>query len=165
MSLIIKAQTIAILAHTGQKYGNRPFIEHPKDVARLAEKYGFSNTVIAAAWLHDTEDSTTITLTTLEYNFPSTLINLVFAVTDEPGKNRKERALKTLPKIRVFGSDAVGLKLCDRLSNVQAAIRDKSSLLNMYKKEYPEFKKILYKEGEHEELWRKLDSLLTEDKD
>jgi (p)ppGpp synthase/HD superfamily hydrolase len=162
MTLIVKAQTLALLAHEGQKYGNRPFVEHPRDVARIAEKYGFSNDVIAAAWLHDTlEDCPRVSKLYLAQNFSTAIAELVEAVTDEPGKNRKERAAKTLPKTRKAGSDAVGLKLCDRLSNVQAAVRDKDTLLNMYRKEYPKFKEALYREGEHEELWKKLDELLN----
>ena len=166
MTLITEAQTFALIAHAGQKYGDKPFIEHPRDVARLAEKYGFSNEIIAAAWLHDTlEDCPEVTFSHLIDGFNLSITTLVEAVTDGPGKNRKERAKKTLPKIRKAGYNAVALKLCDRLSNIQAAIRDNDSLLNMYKKEYSEFKKALYKKGEHEELWKKLDALLTEGKD
>ena len=165
MSLIVKAQTLALIAHAGQAYGTKPFIEHPKDVARRAREYGFAEHVIAAAWLHDVlEDSPIVTFNHLVTQFNYAVAGLVEAVTDEPGKNRKERAKKTLPKIREYGYNAVGLKLCDRLSNVKAAVRDKSTLLNMYKKEYVEFKKVLYKKGEHEGLWKKLDKLLTEEK-
>ena len=53
MSLIVQAQTLALIAHAGQAYGTKPFIEHPKDVARRAREYGFAEHVIAAAWLHD----------------------------------------------------------------------------------------------------------------
>lgn len=161
MSMIIKAQTFALIAHAGQKYGNKPFIEHPRDVARLVKEYNFNKYVIAAAWLHDTiEDSPHVTFETIEKGFGSIVAYLVQSVTDEPGKNRKERAKKTLPKIRSAGPTSVGLKLCDRISNVEAAIRDKDSLINMYKKEYSKFKEVLYKKGELEELWERLDKHL-----
>lgn len=170
MNLTIKAQVVALLAHAGQKYGDRPFVEHTRDVATKAQAYGFDEHVIIAAWLHATledcpKDCPVVTLIYIKQAFGLEIANLVFAVTDEAGKNRRERAKKTLPKIRDYGYNAVGLKLCDRLSNVESAFRNSNDFLNMYKKEYTTFKKALYIEGEHEKLWKGLDQLLTIDKD
>lgn len=163
--LTVKAQTIALLAHVGQAYGNRPFIEHPRDVAKIAKEYSLGEHIIAAAWLHDTmEDCPVVTFNYLEQTFGLEIAGLVHAVTDEVGKNRRERAKKTLPKIRQYGYPAVALKLCDRLSNVEASIRDKSPLLYMYKKEHATFKEFLHKKGELEEVWERLDNLLKEEK-
>ena len=163
MNLTIKAQTIALLAHAGQAYGDRPFIEHPRDVAKRAKEYGLGEDIVTGAWLHDVlEDCPTVTFNYLAREFNIEVADLVYAVTDERGRNRRERAEKTLPKIRQYGYAAVALKLCDRLSNVEAAVRDRSTLLNMYKKEYKTFREDLYLEGEHEDLWERLDVLLGE---
>lgn len=79
--------------------------------------------------------------------FTSKIIaEMVFAVTDDKGRNRKERhserfweGLKTTP-------GAVFVKLCDRIANVRFGILVGSDMVKMYKKEYAEFVEKLYDE-------------------
>jgi len=87
--------------------------------------------------------------------------NLVRAVTDEPGNNRKQRKIATYPKIRAYGIEAVALKLADRIANVEHCIEvGNTSLLQMYYKEHLDFSKALREAGELTDLWSKLDALL-----
>jgi (p)ppGpp synthase/HD superfamily hydrolase len=86
-------------------------------------------------------------------NFNTRIADLVYLVTDELGKNRTERALKTYPKIRTDAS-AVYIKLCDRISNVQEAIvHGPLDMGKAYLKQHETFRYALYKEGEFEKLW------------
>jgi (p)ppGpp synthase/HD superfamily hydrolase len=65
--------------------------------------------------------------------------DIVFAVTNETGKTRKERAnAKYYEKIRNT-KGAIFVKLCDRIANVQYGKLTKSRQTEMYKKELPEF--------------------------
>lgn len=65
--------------------------------------------------------------------------DIVFAVTNETGKTRKERAnAKYYEKIRNT-KGAIFVKLCDRIANVQYGKLVKSPQVQMYKKELPEF--------------------------
>jgi (p)ppGpp synthase/HD superfamily hydrolase len=65
--------------------------------------------------------------------------DIVFAVTNETGKTRKERAnAKYYEKIRNT-KGAIFVKLCDRIANVQYGKLTKSRQVEMYKKELPEF--------------------------
>ena len=52
---ITTAQHLAELFHEGQTRSNKvtPYIEHPKKVAELVEKFGGSEFCIALAWMHD----------------------------------------------------------------------------------------------------------------
>ena len=52
---ITTAQHLAELFHEGQTRANgvTPYIEHPKKVAELVEKFGGSEFCIALAWMHD----------------------------------------------------------------------------------------------------------------
>ena len=52
---ITTAQHLAELFHEGQTRadGVTPYIEHPKKVAELVEKFGGSKFCIALAWMHD----------------------------------------------------------------------------------------------------------------
>lgn len=52
---ITTAQHLAELFHEGQTRADKvtPYIEHPKKVAELVEKFGGSEICIALAWVHD----------------------------------------------------------------------------------------------------------------
>ena len=59
-NIIKKAKEIAFKAHNGQrrKTENTPYISHPLAVAKILEKNGFSDEVVAAGLVHDViEDS------------------------------------------------------------------------------------------------------------
>jgi (p)ppGpp synthase/HD superfamily hydrolase len=112
----------------------------------------------AAGWLHDTIEDTDTEYADLVEVFYEDIAELVYCVSNEEGKNRKERAAKTYPKIR-SNSGAVALKLADRITNVENCILTDNSKLAMYRKEYPDFKKALYREGEYALMWKWLDFL------
>lgn len=96
----------------------------------------------------------------IEWGFPAFSIELIKAVTDEPGKNRKERKLKTYPKIR-GNKLATALKLCDRIANVRANLEEgNDGLINMYRNEHQEFINNLQVEGELDVMWMYLGNLL-----
>ena len=100
-----QAMRFASVRHADQRYGDRRYTYHLKQVAKHAsiacELYGLPKDVLVpAAWLHDTIEDTYTTESELVLRFNTAIATLVEAVTDAPGKNRKERAVKTLPKIR-----------------------------------------------------------------
>ena len=65
--------------------------------------------------------------------------DIIYAVTNEKGKSRKERANgKYYEGIRNTPG-AVFVKLCDRIANVQYSKMTKSRMFEMYKKENDNF--------------------------
>lgn len=81
--------------------------------------------------------------------------NLVGAVTNEPGPNRKTRSALTYPKIRQ-SDKSIALKLADRIANISQG----GSLVEMYRKEYPEFRHGLFiptKDQRILDMWKALD--------
>jgi len=134
------AELFAAEQHKGQKYGDGEFINHPEEVARILldtfnpELGENQRILVIAAWLHDVLEDTDTTMETLVKEFGEDVANLVFAVTNEPGKNRKERWVNTAKKIRSHPL-GIHLKLADRIANVSASIRQRSDLLGMYLKE------------------------------
>jgi (p)ppGpp synthase/HD superfamily hydrolase len=164
-----KAARLADTGHAGKTYGgDKPYTFHLRTVADTVLKwgtlylpYGASlEAVVIAAWLHDyLEDCIKVegwdaARKMLVEEFGEEVAEICWCVTDEPGKNRKERHLATYPKIR-SNQLAVFLKLCDRVSNVGAGGKTA-----MYLKEHAEFKMALYREGEFEPLWQHLEALL-----
>lgn len=162
MDVIGIARAFATERHAGQEYGGSPYTVHLEAVAREAKVYDLPLDVVVAAWLHDTLEDTVTTYDELVMLFGKSTARLVESVTDEPGKNRKERASTTLPKIRKRGTHAVALKLCDRIANVRTCVDGVGNvkLLKMYRKEYSDFRMVLYRAGELSEMWHNLDRLI-----
>jgi (p)ppGpp synthase/HD superfamily hydrolase len=166
-SLAIKAAAVfAATKHKDQKYGeNAPYTEHLAHVAEVLRRFKQdSEDLQVAAWLHDTVEDTDATLSQIELLFGRNVADLVGRVTNEPGKNRKERLEKTYPKIQA-SRDATTLKLADRIANVERSVQGDEKKFEMYKKEYSNFKTLLQKEGEHEAMWRHLDFLIGDTND
>lgn len=155
-----KAREFAIAAHKNQMYGVHPYSYHLDAVASIVRKYGeMAETV---AYLHDVVEDTDVTLDEIEKQFGSLVSRCVAILTDEPGKDRKERKSKTYAKMaKVTGEENLALlvKAADRLANVRASVADKNNkLIEMYKSEYPVFKSAVYREGLCEDIWRELET-------
>lgn len=168
-STVLAAESFAKDAHRDQKYGVHPYHVHLADVAREMEivlgmpAFAFYDREVAlcGAWLHDVLEDTEVTAPKLSAYFGPRVADLVLSVTDEAGKNRRERKERTYPKTRAAGPLAVALKLSDRLANVANALLSRSPLLGMYGKEQPEFKTALYRPDDGlDSVWRRLDGLL-----
>lgn len=165
MSLALQAaQALAANAHAEQKYGEGPYTQHLEHVVSVLLRFGVRDeAMLVAGWLHDTVEDTDVTLEQIELMFGKTVADLVYRVTNEDGKNRKERHEKTYPKIQA-SEDAITLKLADRIANVEASIEmNDEGKLKMYSKEYAGFRSKLYNRGSHSNMWRHLDFLIGYD--
>ncbi|GAA3624335.1 HD domain-containing protein [Flavivirga jejuensis] len=159
----IKAKEFAIRVHGEQQYGARPYSFHLESVVQVAKELNLENDIILGCWLHDTIEDCDVSYQDIKREFGRDLAEIVFAVTDELGRNRKERKVKTYPKIKA-NEKALSVKLCDRIANLNQTISDeKFDLLSMYFKEQQEFKEKLYS-PEHNvntiKLWGILDDLV-----
>ena len=167
MSKLVKfAKEFALKHHGEQDHGCLKIGTHLADVARHAGLHsGNDPVVMAAAWLHDVVEDTKVTRERLENAmFKEGLqahdiydvIRIVKAVTDKPGKGRKERHLNTYWSIRE-NEDALLVKLCDRRHNHERSIKHGEIYAAMYAKEYDYFKFALWKPRQYPELWSELD--------
>jgi (p)ppGpp synthase/HD superfamily hydrolase len=155
------AKYYATIKHGDQKYGNLPYTHHLAAVEAVLRRFGvdalFAEEMLEAAWLHDVVEDSGTKIKEIEELFGHPVARLVAAVTNEPGKNRTEKAAYTYPKIREAGANAVRLKLADRIANVENG----GKLVEMYRKEYDSFRRGLYTAGQNEDMWKHLDSLLA----
>jgi (p)ppGpp synthase/HD superfamily hydrolase len=149
----------AAVKHTGQIYsGGMPYTHHLAAVESVLRRFGVTDeNMLSAAWLHDVLEDTETSSKEIEEMFGAEIVRLVKAVTNEDGPNRKTRNALTYPKIREAGENAVKLKLADRIANIETG----GSLVQMYKKEYEDFKRALYTVNQAEEMWNHLDLLLN----
>lgn len=127
------------------RYGVSPYTVHLEAVYRLAQHFGLPEDYLVAAWLHDVLEDTDTSYAELCNLFGRKVADLVEAVTGR-GNNRKARKADTLEKLRK-NPEAAALKLIDRLANVKAAAKaGRTDLLEMYKKEMPDYLE-LFKPG------------------
>ena len=156
---------LAYQKHQNQSYGKGdsivPYVSHLEDVYNVLLRFGFTDyDLLSVAYLHDIIEDQDVSYNDLKNMFNLRIADIVFAVTDELGKNRKERKAKTYAKIR-GNADAITIKLADRIANIEYGIKSKSDLVQMYKKEHADFRDALYISKIHDELWKYLDELLA----
>ena len=154
------ARQFAFKAHGSQTYGDFPYMTHLEGVVSVLQEFGFTEDyLLAAGYLHDTLEDTGVNYGDLSKIFGNNIADIVYDVTDELGKNRKERHAKTYPKT-AKNPQAVIVKLADRISNVRASAKS-GDKLEMYHKEYTHFRQVLWTNNTAtQKMWAELDRLL-----
>jgi (p)ppGpp synthase/HD superfamily hydrolase len=156
------ARALAIKKHGDQKYGDEPYVVHLDAVWAVLREHGYTHPSYRdAAYLHDIIEDTAATYEELVSFFGAWVADLVWRVTDPPGKSRRERHAKTYPNIRQ-SSPATALKLADRIANVEHCVRTGDKRLGMYRKEQADFRAALYQPVTHDDLWARLERALAE---
>lgn len=92
-----------------------------------------------ACWAHDTIEDTRSSYNDVKEILGERVADIVYALTNEKGKNRKERANEKYYEGIVNTPGATFVKLCDRIANVQYSIVTGSRMFEMYKKENENF--------------------------
>lgn len=164
MTNVEKAFLIAERGHFGQTYDDiYPYMYHIRKTHEVAVILGYDETIQVGCILHDIIEQGNLSYNDVKLAFGVEVAEIVYAVTDELGRNRVERHRKTYHKIRENWK-AVATKLCDRIANVMHGIETGSSQLKMYEKEHDSFKtSLMSQHHNHEETnkaWRMLNKLM-----
>lgn len=174
--ILTEASLFALERHDDQMYGRKPYHVHLLDVINVLRRFidwdDLNQELIDAAWLHDVVEDTETRIEEVRARFGDRVTALVHAVTNEDGPNRKERHLRTYPKIRET-SGAIILKLADRIANLEQCVshdrvgRRPGKLFRMYHREWNDFQKELRGRcrGEGtlgEAMWEHIDTLIAE---
>lgn len=129
------------------------FDDHVMAVVREVQKHTSNITVIIAAVFHDLVEDTDCTLAMILEKFGYAVMWFVQCLTDEPGKNRKERKWKTYHKIR-RDRFVLLIKLCDRLDNLRRCLRDAQARFStMYLGEDLTFRSALWDPMDWQDVW------------
>lgn len=99
--------------------------------------------ITLAAFGHDLIEDTRVSYNDVKEVLGYTAAEIIYAVTNEKGKNRKERGNDKYYEGIRNTPGAVFVKLCDRIANVQYSKMTGSRMFEMYKKENGEFGKSL----------------------
>jgi GTP diphosphokinase / guanosine-3',5'-bis(diphosphate) 3'-diphosphatase len=131
--LLRRAYELARRSHEGQlrKTGD-PYITHPVTVALMLAEYGLDEQTLAAAFLHDTVEDTSLTIADISKEFGSEVGRLIDGVTKLDRvrySNREQAQAATIRKMVVAMAQDVRvliIKLFDRLHNMRTvhALRD-----------------------------------------
>lgn len=167
MPMIENVKNFAIKCHndTCHYYDTHQYSYHLQMVVDVAYRFihlipkEWVDIVISSCWAHDTLEDTRITYNDLLKETSLQVADIVYALTNEKGKTRKERANdKYYQGIRETPY-ATFVKLCDRIANVEYSMTTRSRMLEMYRKEMPEFIETLYDE-KWDEMFKYLESLV-----
>jgi len=142
---------------TNHKYDKYlPYEFHLKMVANQVTKHGsllsenFSTgsevtgkDILLAAWGHDLIEDTRVSYNDVVRALGPKAADIIYAVTNEKGKNRSERANEKYYEGIRNTPGAVYVKLCDRIANVQYSKMIGSRMFEMYKNENKDFERML----------------------
>lgn len=123
-----------------------------------------------ACWGHDLIEDTRTTYGDIVKEFSNhyfgdfsiRLADIIFAVTNEKGKTREDRANDKFYNELKQNKFAVFVKLCDRIANIKYSKMTRSSMYSKYKKEYSNFKEKIYIE-EYKEMFDYIEKIFLTD--
>ena len=116
--LLNRAYVYAMQAHGHQKRASGdPYFSHPLEVAAILTDLKLDDATIVTALLHDTIEDTATTYQDIKQMFGIDVAQLVWAMTDERGRTRKEKQERTRPKTFATRGSTV-LKLADTSANI-----------------------------------------------
>lgn len=129
-----------------------PYEFHLRMVVNVAKQFGrlvvdicndgtglTGEDILLGAWGHDTIEDTRVSYNDVVKQLGPKAADIIYAVTNEKGKNRKERANDKYYEGIRNTPGAVFVKLCDRIANVQYSKMTGSRMFEMYKKENDDF--------------------------
>jgi (p)ppGpp synthase/HD superfamily hydrolase len=128
-----------------------PYEFHLRMVSNVAQEFinfvpdrndgetSFRGSVLIATWGHDLIEDTRVSYNDVKNHLGQDAADIIYAVTNEKGKNRKERANDKYYEGIRNTPGAVFVKLCDRIANVQYSKMTGSRMFEMYKKENDDF--------------------------
>jgi len=174
MNIINKAEIYACNKHglSYHWYDVYPYRYHLQMTVDFAERFIYlipeedRDNVIAGCWCHDVIEDTRVTYNDVKENTNEIVAEYAYALTNEKGRNRKERVNeKYYNGIKSF-KHASFIKLCDRLANAtfsKSYSKNRNKMFLMYKSEYKDFKEKL-DDGRWDEMWKELDTILNNSK-
>jgi (p)ppGpp synthase/HD superfamily hydrolase len=122
-----------LLDDTKDYYTGEPY-RGPKQ-----EQVTLRDACMVATWGHDLIEDTRVSYNDVKEQLGQESADIIYALTNEKGKNRKERANDKYYEGIRNTPGAVFVKLCDRIANVQYSKMTGSRMFEMYKKENDDF--------------------------
>ena len=132
------------------KYDDKDYTFHLNMVYEVAKKFSYlveeseRENVYCGCWVHDIIEDARGTYNDVLKNTNATIAELAYALTNEKGKTRSERANNTYYEGIRNTPNATYIKLCDRIANITYSKSQGSTMFENYKKEHSNFIEKLY---------------------
>lgn len=120
----------------------RMVVQVCKDFSHLLERQWDEITI--SCWGHDLIEDTRTSYNDCKTKLGWYVADIIYAVSNEKGKNRSERANDKYYLGIKETEGAIFVKLCDRIANIQYSKLTKSKMFEMYKKENQQFVQHLF---------------------
>lgn len=160
----------------GKKYGNHPYSTHLRNVRAVLKRFGFGpkNSLLGlklgtVAWLHDILEDTPVTKEMIQEIADEDTADIVSNLTNEPDMadvSAEDRKRITFERVARRPESRI-VKLADRISNIEESLTNQmlgqTTKIEKYYREWPAFKKYIYRPGEAEKMWEHLERLLTDE--
>ena len=161
--MIEKAKEYAINCHniTAHQYDGKPYDTHLQMVFDTAKKFihlipkDMQENVLASCWVHDVIEDCRQTYNDVKEKTNESVAELAYALTNEKGRTRKERANDKYYEGIKQTPFATFVKVCDRIANYEYSKQQGSRMAEMYEKEMSIFIDKLY-DARYKELFNYL---------
>lgn len=145
--MLEKTKQYAIGCHenVNQKYGDQPYSFHLNMVFEVAQEFSYLipndelENVYCGCWVHDLIEDARETYNDVLRNTNKTIAELAFALTNEKGRTRAERANDRYYLGIRETPNATFIKLCDRIANIRFSGSEGSAMLKKYRNEHAAF--------------------------
>lgn len=124
MDPVEKATQIAVDAHINhrRKTDDTPYVAHPLAVARILERAGFDDAVVAAAIVHDVLEDTDVTEEELRSALGDEITDMVTAVSEDSSLGWEERKEKYAQDVAQASEGAKAVSVGDKIHNLKSLI-------------------------------------------
>lgn len=147
--MLEKAKQYAIKCHadTNHFYDNDklPYSHHLSMVVAVANDFihlipeAERDNVLAACWCHDVIEDCRQTYNDVKNQTNEVVADIVYAVTNEKGKTRSDRANEIYYEGIKYTRHASFVKICDRIANYEYSKTSGNGMYEKYKKEMNDF--------------------------
>ena len=152
MKILEKTKEYAIRKHrsVNHKYDKYDYGFHLNMVFEIAKKFihlvesNEQENVLAGCWVHDIIEDARETYNDVKIETNDTIAELAYALTNEKGRNRAERANEKYYKGIRETKNASFIKFCDRIANVIHSKNNHSRMFDKYKSENENFIAKIY---------------------
>lgn len=151
ITMLEKALEFATIKHKGQirKYDNEPYITHPIAVMNILKVFGFHETILCAALLHDVVEDTPTPIQEIENNFGIQVSRMVQDLTDVytherfPNIRRLERKKLECYRLWQVQGNSKSIKLADMIHNTKSIVEHDKDFAKVFIMEMEELLKVL----------------------
>jgi (p)ppGpp synthase/HD superfamily hydrolase len=142
MTIVERARVFATAAHAAveqvRKYTYEPYIVHPAEVVSIVKSVPHTDVMLAAAWLHDVVEDTSVTIETIRAEFGVEVAELVSWLTDvswPADGNRAHRKALDRAHSAAAPAEAQTVKLADLISNTRSIMAHDVAFAKTYLEE------------------------------